>query len=521
MVRMRVARNPAPNVPRAISPLKWLRVLVTDDNPAARQIIQELFARLNMQADLASSGAKAIEMLHRAAEAERPYDLLMIDWRMPTLDGFETLQRLRMNGAVIPEPKIVMMTAHDLDDCIQQGFGQNIGAFLSKPVDADRLEVTLNELFIAADGEGTRTVAPAVHAAMLPTALRGNRVLLVEDNEINREIAVELLQAAGLVVDCAENGRVACDRLEAEGADYAAVLMDVQMPVMDGVSATRQIRQTWSPERLPIIAMTAHAYEEDRKRCLEAGMNDHVSKPIDPPVLIRALERWLGTASAPAAAAEIDSAPPLPEELWPFDIPTALARVNGKHGLLRRLIVGFQENYADVCGRLSGLVEAGQTEEAMHLAHSLRGVAASLGLTSVSNVARQLEGLVQSGREGQISDLLLELDDAMRAAVTAADRLNETAEPDIPRSPEVGRGQLIDLAAVTHAREALRDQIRRQSLSARRGFFSFAEAMGMSPHERDSDPLGLAIMRLEYDEALALLDAHGLPSEPERKDLSA
>lgn len=382
LVRMRIAESRALRPPQLSAELKWLRVLVGDDNPAARQIIQEIFARWSMQADLAPSGGKVIEMLKRAEAEGRPYDLLLLDWKMPVIDGFETLEMIRASADIPAPPVTVMMTAYDLDECIQQGAGQNVEAFISKPIDADRLYATLNELFpTRSDATGMPQPAEvAENTAQLPAALHGMRVLLAEDNDINREIAVELLQDAGLVVDCAENGRIACERLEAGDVTYAAVLMDVQMPEMDGVAATRRIRQSWPAEALPIIAMTAHAYEEDRQRCLDAGMNDDVSMPVDPPILLQVLERWLSPQGATVPARAVRAIPAvgaaLPDALWPFDIPAALARVNGKQALLRRLILGFRQNYADVCGRIAGLVDEGRAEDAARLAHNLRGVAA-------------------------------------------------------------------------------------------------------------------------------------------------
>ncbi|MBA4490204.1 response regulator [Paracoccus sp. S1E-3] len=527
LVRMRIAASRARRAPDLSPELKWLRVLVGDDNPAARQIIQEIFARWSMQADLAASGARVIEMLQLAEAEGRPYDLLLLDWKMPGIDGFETLEMMRASAEIASPPVTVMMTAYDLDECIQQGAGQNVGAFINKPVDADRLYVALNELFpTRSDDPATSAPADAADGtAPLPTALHGLRVLLAEDNEINREIAVELLQDAGLLVDCAENGRIACERLEACEVTYAAVLMDVQMPEMDGVAATRRIRQTWPAEALPIIAMTAHAYEEDRLRCLEAGMNDHVSKPVDPPVLLQVLERWLSPRAAMAPAPLVAAAPAagvfLPDALWPFDLPAALARVNGKQALLRRLILGFGQNYADVCGRIAGLLEGGLTEDAARLAHGLRGVAASLELAQVATVAREIEDNLRSGRENRMTDLLLELDDAIRPAIAAVDRLGGLA---VAPEPVTGDAQpsdrIVDLATAIHARDSLRDLISRQSLSARRGFHDYAAVMGMSPGERDLDPIGEAIQRLDYDAALALLDARD-PTHDARKDLSA
>lgn len=420
-----------------------------------------------------------------------------------------------------------MMTAYDLDECIQQGAGQNVEAFISKPIDADRLYATLNELFPTRSDAAAMPLPAEVgeNIAQLPAALHGLRVLLAEDNDINREIAVELLQDAGLVVDCAENGRIACERLEAGDVTYAAVLMDVQMPEMDGVAATRRIRQSWPAEALPIIAMTAHAYEEDRQRCLDAGMNDHVSMPVDPPILLQVLERWLSPQGAAVTAPAVRAVPAagavLPDPLWPFDIPAALARVNGKQALLHRLVLGFRQNYADVCGRIAGLVDEGRAEDAARLAHNLRGVAASLELGQVATVAREIEDDLRAGRENRVTDLLLELDDAIRPAIAAVDRLESPiAAPERDAGAAPPSGWTVDVAAALHARDSLREPITRQSLSARHGFHDYAEAMGMTASERDLDPLGAAIQSLDYDAALALLDARD-PAYGARKDLSA
>lgn len=194
--------------------------------------------------------------------------------------------------------------------------------------------------------------------------------------------------------------------------------------------------------------------------------------------------------------------------------------MNGKRALLRRLILGFRDGYADVCGRLAALVEQGLPEEAARLAHSLRGVAASLELTQIAQIVRQFEDSVGAGQDDQITGLLLALDDAIRPAVAAADQLEgapSLGAAVIPRNAM----QAINFAAAAYAREVLRDQIVRQSLSARRGFDNFADAMGMTLAERDSDPIGVAILQLNYDAALALLDSDDTASAPLSRDLSA
>ncbi|MFO1164490.1 MAG: response regulator, partial [Paracoccus sp. (in: a-proteobacteria)] len=502
MVRMKIAQNPRRALPRPDAVQKRLRVLIVDDNPAARQIIQEIFARWDMLADLASSGEKVVEMMLAATAEGRPYDLLMLDWKMPVVDGFETLARLRAHPGITTQPVTVMMSAYDIDECIQHGAGQNIGAFLSKPIDAGKLCTTLNELFPVRLAEG---IAPpvaengAVHVPQLPAALRGQRVLLVEDNEINREIACELLGDAGLVVDHAENGRIACERIALHGDSYAAVLMDVQMPEMDGVEATCQIRRTWSAERLPIIAMTAHAYEEDRQRCLDAGMCDHVAKPIDPVVLLQVLERWLHPVMrrevrpGPAGSVAGVATELLPHDLPPYDIPAALVRVNGKEAVLRRLIPEFLgENYADVAERLSVLLASGAMMR--RLVHTLKGVAASLNWPKSRLWLRNAWRIwPQAGatddRAGLIPSCRRRPAGRGRRGASGPARCRPGRVTPVPEPPVTG--QVVDFAsaATANARAALREQICRQSLSARHGFASFAETLGMSPGERDADPI--------------------------------
>ncbi|TRW98299.1 response regulator [Paracoccus sp. M683] len=514
--------------------LKRLRVLIADDNPAARQIIQEIFARWGMQADLASSGEKVIEMLRIAAVAGRPYDLLMLDWKMPVLDGFETLRRMRATPEISPQPATIMMTAYDIEECIQQGAGHRLGSFLGKPVDAARLCDALAQLFpqdAALKRQQPAVAVPPIDCPKVRRDLHGLRILLVEDNEINREIAVELLKDAGLDVDCAENGLVACRMVSERGDSFAAVLMDVQMPEMDGVEATRQIRRDWSAEDLPILAMTAHAYEEDRQRCLASGMNDHIAKPIDPQVFLATLERWLrrsapsGPASAQGETRLISGGADLPSELPPFDIPAALLRVNGKQPLLRRLIIGFRDSYNDVAERLGAMLHAGQADDAARLAHGLKGVASSLELAEVAAIARRLEDRLRAGQEDGMGSLLSDLGDAMREAMAAVALLDggPVAQGDqiAATMPATGQGKILNLSEAAEARRALREQINRHSLSARKGFQNYAEIMGMTLDERDVDPIGIAILRLDYHEALALLDARYDDLRPRERDMSA
>jgi CheY-like chemotaxis protein/HPt (histidine-containing phosphotransfer) domain-containing protein len=374
---------------------------------------------------------------------------------------------------------------------------------------------TITNLFLdvpQGEAEATQGGVP-----MVSPALRGLRVLLVEDNEINREIAEELLTDAGLLFDVAENGRIACDRMAERGADYAAILMDVQMPEMDGIEATGIIRQSWSADALPILAMTAHAYEEERQRCFAVGMNDHIAKPIAPANLVRTLDRWLKADRAVAAPVVVESAPApkphsiLPDHLPPFGLEAALGRVNGKAALLRKLILSFGDSYPDAGKSLTAMLARGDHAEARRFAHTLKGVSGSLELPDVQAIAAEIERRIAAEHLAGIDSRITELEMKIAPAIAAA--LSLKADRQVVRDDK-GPAQA-DPAEVAAAAARLRDQIQRRSLKARSGFDALAQTMGLSPEAIADHPLRKALERLNYDQALTLLDAGQDGSVPE------
>ncbi|MGA0541318.1 response regulator [Neotabrizicola sp. VNH66] len=507
-VTLPVDHGPGAAARMASPALRGLRVLAADDNPAARQIIEEIFRAWGIPVDLVASGTEAVSAVTTAARQGQPYDLMLLDWKMPGLDGMETVRTLRADPQLPKMPVTLMVTAYGTDEFMSEVGRTEVAAFLTKPLEPRALYDTVAELF-SETAPGRPSAAP--EAAALPRltpALQGLRVLLVEDNDINREIALELLGDAGLVVDSAENGAVACDRMARDGAGYAAVLMDVQMPVMDGIEATRRIRQTWPASRLPIIAMTAHAYEEERQRCLDAGMNDHVSKPVDPDALIRTLGKWL-IRNVPAAARVTPPAEATPEgelvlpgSLPPFDLPSALARVNGKTRLLRKLIISFGETQAGAAEELTGLLAAGRVTEARRLAHTLKGVAGALALTEVEAVSAGIERQLAEGSPDGLEQEIKALAEALAPAVKAAqDLAHSTLPPSSARPPLPPEGER--LASLNR----LRDDLRRNSLRARASFDALGAACGLSRGEIDRHPLREALEHLDYARALTLLES--------------
>jgi two-component system, sensor histidine kinase and response regulator len=276
---------PRPSLLR--SDLHGRRVLVIDDNSQARTVLSSMLLNMAFVADEAASGEEGIEMICQAAQRSEPYEIIFVDWQMPGLDGIETSKRILALPDLSIPPRLVMVTAYGREDVLKQAEQNGLENVLVKPVTSSTLFDTVVAV-LRAPREMTDhiQIAPSFEIART----RGTRVLLVEDNDINQEVAIGLLEDAAIQVDLAENGEIAV-RMAQEN-DYDAVLMDMQMPVMDGIEATHVIRSDPRLQDLPIIAMTANAMASDREQCLKAGMNDHIGKPIDPDELFSVLLRW-------------------------------------------------------------------------------------------------------------------------------------------------------------------------------------------------------------------------------------
>ncbi|HWT62277.1 MAG TPA: response regulator [Ochrobactrum sp.] len=487
--------------------IQKLRILVADDNPASREILQSIFAGWSIPVDLVASGTEVIGALETAFQHGQPYDLLLLDWKMPGMDGIETVGSLYASAKLAKLPEIVLITAYGSDEFKEKASRAGIAAYLPKPIEAQQILQTLNMLFpLSKDA-----TEAARESELIAEPLRGAHVLLVEDNAINREIAYQLLCDAGLDVDTAENGRIACESVARSGALYSAVLMDVQMPEMDGLEATRHIRRNWSPDALPIIALTAHAYEEERRRCAEAGMNDHVAKPIDPSVLIGTLERWMkprrvDPASAQSQESKVEVTPiDLPERLPPFDLTRALVRVNGKQALLRRLIISFHDDFANVIESLMDQIAKGDLTGARRLAHTLKGVAASLELPEIARISAEVELAIANEQLVGLEPTLSALNSAMKPALKAAASLKDKVI-----APQQQTNNSAQIADITTALTALRDHLTRRSMRARSSFDALLQMLGPDAEQGDNAEAlraaKAALDKLDYEQAQRSLD---------------
>lgn len=488
--------------------LRRLRVLIADDNPASREILQDIFVSWAMHVDVVASGKEALAALQKAVLDAAPYDLILMDWRMPGMDGVETARAMRGISNLTKLPTVLMVSAYGQDEVKAEAEAAGISAFLVKPIEPTTLLETITAL-IAADKSDAPVRATHVDSIpMVAPELRGLRVLVAEDNEINRELAVELLTDAGLVVEVAENGRIACARVLESGQHYDAVLMDVQMPEMDGLEATSRIRKQWPSDHLPIIAMTAHAYEAERQRCLDAGMNDHVAKPVDPILLVRTLDRWLKPRLAAAAvsprlepATVTRSAGELPASLPPFDLDAALTRTNGKRPLLRKLIVDFGDTFATAIPTLRSQIAATALDDARRLVHTLKGVAGTLEIRTVAEAARQTEDALANGDMIGIDGRIDWLEHAIRPALAASAALKGTTGAAVP-----GVAVALDYGGSKPIIMELRALLQRRSLRARKSFDTLEQSLGLTPEAAGLHSVGLALGRLDYGEALTMLD---------------
>jgi len=379
------------------------RVLVVDDNSTARSIFSSMLDALRFDVETVDSGAAALERIDAATRNGAPYRLVLADWKMPGMDGVELVSHLR--GSALPSaPATVLVSAYggyELDEIAEREKIQ----VLHKPVS----QSTLYEAVVAALGLHPGVQHRQVRAAAHGMGIRpGARVLVVEDNEINREVAFELIRACGLEVTTAANGTEALHK--AAGGRFDIIFMDVQMPDMDGMEATRRLKADPALRSIPVVALTAHAMIGDRQRCLDAGMDDYLSKPIIEQELQRVLARWLGTAPKDSLAAA-PGAPPGPV-IRGIGLDQALERVNGNTALLHRLLLKFQGGLNDSVDRIAAAIAAGDTAGAISAAHALKGESATLAVDRVSAACVRLEKELRAGRPAD--ELLPELRRAAR-----------------------------------------------------------------------------------------------------------
>lgn len=416
-----------------------------------------LSQRLGLVAEAASNGASAVSKVCEGAVTGQLFDLILIDWKMPGMDGLACIADIRL--ALGPRaPAAVLVTAHGQDELAELPAAQLSVArgLMHKPVTASTLLETIGRVLEDSDAVHRPSERRGLVGCGAHQGLRGARLLLVEDNDMNQELATELLGSAGITVEVVENGQLALERLAHDDA-FDGILMDCQMPVMDGYTATRLIRANPAWAGLPIIAMTANAMTTDRERSLEAGMNDHIVKPLNVEDMFGVLERWISPgkwSSKPAPMlAPLEMPEPEPPTVRPeaerptssgsvgegvngmpdltgVDVARGLANCMHRNALYRAQLIrflagakGFEQAYREA-------METGDSETMTRLAHTLKGTAGTIGATGVEGLAAILEARTGAANEAEL--LRLHLDEtliALRQVLTSIERLSVEEVP--------------------------------------------------------------------------------------------
>jgi PAS domain S-box-containing protein len=392
-----------------------LAVLVVDDNATARTVLVQTCRSFRWRTEAAASAAEALGLLRRQAAEGEHLDVLLLDWRMPETDGIEMLKRATADPGIRLPPVILMMTAFGPENLARDAAGLPLDAVLAKPT-------TPSALFdaVARIRGGLSVLAAPPGLPPLAGRLTGLRVLLVEDNEINRQVARDILLRAGASVEAAGNGRAAVALLETQSGRFDAVLMDIQMPGMDGYEATRIIRTRLGLAALPIIAMTANAMESDRRKSAQAGMNAHIAKPIDVDEMIATLAAQVPGIGPTAAGTPAPAVAEAPSELPGIDLKAALARLGEDRSLLVSLLGKFGESQAGAVAEVRRLLAQGAGEDAARVLHGLRGVAANLGAVEVAGWAFEAETALTQGRDEAVPGLLAGLEAALAVVIETA-----------------------------------------------------------------------------------------------------
>ena len=418
--------------------LQGRRVLVVDDNENARLVLKGMLEQIKFKVDVARSGKEGLQAILDADKSADPYELILLDWEMPEMDGLDVCRAI-LNSTLTKRPHCMMVTAYGRDDIVNEAHALGMQFIVNKPVSAsvlfDNIAKIFGEYVQPTDASGKILQSDISERLKF---LRGARVLLVEDNEINQEVASELLKQAGFVIDIAENGLVALEKIRAHA--YSLVLMDMQMPVMDGVEATIEIRRDQRFANLPIVAMTANVMQSDRDRCRAAGMNGHVAKPIEPDDLWSTMLRLIDPASVVVSESDKRSDDSQPMQTSQadqgsekylaklfntpgLDVQAGLRRTLGHQSLYRSLLKKFILGQQHFEREFTQALDHGDVVLALRLAHTLKGVAGNIGAGAVHAAANQLEAAVKA--EKVHSELIRCLQDVVLPLTSLLEHLEQ------------------------------------------------------------------------------------------------
>ncbi|PPC79236.1 hybrid sensor histidine kinase/response regulator [Pokkaliibacter plantistimulans] len=491
---------PATQRPQTCRLPSGYRVLVVDDNQAAREIMARTLQGLGAEVIVAESGAEALRLIRQFDLTEKGIELVVLDWRMPEMNGEELAQRIKTDSTLITVPLIMMVTAFGREELVSSyRAGQALfDALLTKPVLTQQLTDEIDALLSTGKGRQEQSVIPEQSRH----ELQGMKLLLVEDNEFNQLVARELLGREGAEVEVVAGGLAGVERVVTGTQRYDAVLMDMQMPDIDGLEATRRIRNDSRFRDLPIIAMTANVSQADQQACRQAGMTAHLGKPLDMEQVIATLLTCTGRSAtaAPSQSAVFNSTE------QPTDRSHVVSRFGGNMTLYRSLLGAFEDDLSLQLGSLREAVNNQQEAEVRAILHTLRGTASTVGLAEVSSRIAAVERLARGNVEGQpfvtLADELEQLAHREQAAIK-----QWLAEQFPAEAPSAGPEQTTDLSSVTALIHQIRDGLEAGDLQALDLTAELCQRLAGQPYEAPLGVLRSLVESMQFEEAQHLLSS--------------
>ncbi|WP_354625281.1 response regulator [Psychromonas sp. MME2] len=476
-----------------------LRVLIVDDNVTSQEILSGMLVSFGLRVEQAYSGQQALDMITKNS-AKEPYNLVIMDWKMPNMDGIETTRIMQLNKDINEVPTVIMLTAHGREEAQQAGQGLCINSFLTKPVTSSTLfdaimhaigkELLIESRAMDKQGEVDENIAK----------LSGAKILLVEDNEINQELALDLLTTNGLQVSVANNGQEAIALLNQENFD--GVLMDCQMPVMDGYTATKLLRAQLRFADLPILAMTANAMSTDKEKVLAVGMNDHISKPIRVNEMFHIMAKWISPAvpncTANAIVPKKGSEMGLPT-LYGINVTQGLETCQGNSEFYKKLLLKFAQSESDFADKFRAALADDDMELAFRYAHTIKGVAGNISAQSVQNIASVLEIACRDSQDKQeFAPLLDELSCELSLVIEGIKQLENAPA-------QVKDGQLLDKKKLSSLLAELKLLIEDNDTAANKALEQLNKLPGIEKYDLSLQVLTNALSEYDFDSALNTL----------------
>lgn len=484
--------------------LRGLKILVCDDNQSSLSLLKDILESFKFNVETVSSGAAAVDLLKR--NRSDPFQLLLVDWKMPDMDGLETIRKIHAEQDITQAPAIIMVSAYGQEAIIREAEKAGTAAFLLKPVSSSTLFDTIMQVFGKTAPKRKRQAVRGQQLQGEIARLKGANILLVEDNEINQQVTAELLRTIGMKVTIAENRQAALKKCQkSDKSPYDLVFMDLEMPVMDGYAATKEIRRLPKMSATPIIALTADAMSGVKNVALKAGMNDYITKPIDPKETQEILIKWIPVKKGLSKSHESDTETASDEAAFPalpgIDIDAGLRRVAGNRQLYSRILKQFSKDNADLVRRLNAALVKSDRNQAIHMTHALKGSAGNIGALQLYQLATSLNDILKNKPDDhdQTEPLIRQMETEIRRVCAGIAQINlptDTPQTESPSKPALNSESF--QKSITELYHFLAES------DARAGdvFTGLKDTLRAKIPNPDLQQIETAINQYDYDEAL-------------------